>query len=114
MTVLYHPDFAKDIRKFEAQYLEISTGLAERFPPGGVCRLRRDQAAPEAAGHFLQTGSRVIHEFRRRNLHAFFAGRRRILRRKKAQTSKKSAGVRRLRLVAAAMMADVKRVSSPA
>jgi hypothetical protein len=71
MTVLYHPDFAKDIRKFEAQYLEVSTGLAERFRQEVFAALDAIKAAPEAAGHFLQTGSRVIHEFRRRNLRAF-------------------------------------------
>ena len=31
MRVLYHPDFPKNIRKFEADYKAISDGLAMRF-----------------------------------------------------------------------------------
>lgn len=31
MKVLYHPDFAKDVRKFEADYRAISEGLKARF-----------------------------------------------------------------------------------
>lgn len=29
------------------------------------------KASPQSAGHFLQTGSKVVREFRRRNLRAF-------------------------------------------
>jgi hypothetical protein len=31
MKVIYHPDFPKDIRKFEAEYWRVSAGL----PPSG-------------------------------------------------------------------------------
>ena len=71
MTVLYHPDFAQDIQRFEAVYREISTGLAKRFRQELDDALGAIKAAPQAAGHFLQTGSRVVPEFRRRNLRAF-------------------------------------------
>jgi hypothetical protein len=71
MKVLYHPDFAKDIRQFDLQYRQISTGLAERFRKEVDEALDAIKAAPQAAGHFLQTGSGVVPEFRRRNLHAF-------------------------------------------
>ena len=71
MTVLYHPDFPQDIRRFEAVYREISTGLAERFRQEVDDALEAIKAAPQASGHFLQTGSRVVQEFRRRNLRGF-------------------------------------------
>ena len=71
MKVLYHPDFAQDIRRFEAEYREISTGLAERFRQEVDDALDAIKVAPQAAGHFLQTGSRVVSECRRRNLRAF-------------------------------------------
>ena len=31
MTVIFHPEFPNDIRKFESGYAEISSGLALRF-----------------------------------------------------------------------------------
>ena len=31
MTVIFHPEFPNDIRKFESSYAEISSGLAARF-----------------------------------------------------------------------------------
>jgi hypothetical protein len=31
MTIVYHPNFPKDIRRFAADYKEISDGLAARF-----------------------------------------------------------------------------------
>jgi hypothetical protein len=71
MMVGYHPDFAKDIRKFEAEYCQISAGLATRFREEVDDALAAIKAAPQAAGHFLQTGSQVVPEFRRRNLRAF-------------------------------------------
>ena len=53
MTVLYHPDFPQDIRRFEAAYREISTGLAERFRQEVDDALEAIKAAPQASGHFL-------------------------------------------------------------
>jgi hypothetical protein len=55
MKVVFHPDFPTDQRKFQAEYAEISVGLA----------------APTAAGHFINTGSKIVPEFRRRNLNSF-------------------------------------------
>ena len=71
MRVLYHPDFPKDIRKFEADYRTISDGLAARFRHALEDALDAIKASPQSAGHFLQTGSKVVPEFRRRNLRAF-------------------------------------------
>ena len=71
MTVLYHPDFAQDIRRFEAEYQEISTGLAVRFRKEVDDSLDAIKAAPQAAGHFLPAGSQEVSELRRRNLRAF-------------------------------------------
>jgi len=31
MRVLYHPQFPKDVRRFELEYATISNGLAARF-----------------------------------------------------------------------------------
>ena len=49
MTVLFHPEFAQDIARFETDYARVAPALAERFrieidraieavtrPPGGV------------------------------------------------------------------------------
>lgn len=71
MRVVYHPEFPKDIRKFEADYRKISEGLKTRFRHEVEDALHAIKASPQGAGHFLQTGSRVVHEFRRRNLRAF-------------------------------------------
>ena len=57
MKVLYHPDFPKDIRKFEAEYERVSTGLAARFRQEVDAALDAIKAAPQAAGHFVQIGS---------------------------------------------------------
>ena len=71
MRVLFHPDFPEDIRKFEADYRTISDGLAARFRHELEDALDAIKASPQSAGHFLQTGSKVVPEFRRRNLRAF-------------------------------------------
>lgn len=71
MKVVYHPEFPKDVRKFEAEYERVSPGLAARFRREVLDALTAIKGAPEAAGHFLQTGSQVVREFRRRNLRAF-------------------------------------------
>jgi len=71
MRVLFHPGFPKDIRYFEAEYSRISNGLAKRF------RHEVDQAvdavkqSPTGAGHFLNVGSSIVPQLRRRNLQAF-------------------------------------------
>jgi hypothetical protein len=71
MRILYHPDFPKDIRKFEVEYAHVSAGLAARFRAEVDETLAAIIAAPQTAGHFLQTGSRVVRDCRRRNLRAF-------------------------------------------
>ena len=71
MRVRFHPDFPKDIRKFSADYGIISPGLETRFRGEVDSALAAIQRAPVAAGHILDTGSRWVPEFRRRNLRAF-------------------------------------------
>jgi len=71
MRVVYHPDFPKDIRKFEADYKAISDGLGTRFRREVLDGIEAIKASPQSAGHYLQTGSNVVREFRRRNLFAF-------------------------------------------
>ena len=71
MTVIFHPEFPKDIRRFEAGYQHISTGLAIRFRAEVDSALDAIKVSPTSAGHFLNTGSSIVREFRRRNLKAF-------------------------------------------
>ena len=71
MRVLFHPEFPKDVRRFQAEYAALSPGLGARF------RRELDEAvdavknAPANAGHFLNLGSKVVRELRRRNLRSF-------------------------------------------
>jgi hypothetical protein len=71
MTVVFHPEFANDIRKFESDYGQISVGLATRFREEVYSALAAVKASPTSAGHFLNLGSSIVPEFRRRNLKAF-------------------------------------------
>ena len=71
MRVLFHPEFPKDIRKFERDYRAISDGLVARFRREIDGALEVIKLSPSSAGHFLQTGSEVVTAFRRRNLRAF-------------------------------------------
>ena len=71
MRVLYHPEFPRDIRRFEADYKAISDGLAMRFLKEVTDALDAIKTSPQGAGHVLQSGSRTRAEFRRRNLRAF-------------------------------------------
>ena len=71
MKVVFHPEFPADQRRFAASYAEVSAGLAERFHREVAEALESIKAAPEAAGHFVNTGSVVVPEFRRKNLRAF-------------------------------------------
>jgi len=71
MTVIFHPEFPKDIRKFETSYQQISTGLAARFRDEVYSAVEAIKLSPTSAGHLLSLGSSVIPEFRRRNLKAF-------------------------------------------
>jgi hypothetical protein len=71
MTVLYHPEFPQDIKKFEAQYREISARLGQRFRADVDKAIEHVKASPNSAGHFLNTGSQIVKEVRRRNLKSF-------------------------------------------
>lgn len=71
MTVLYHPEFANDIRLFATRYREVSPALADRFRQEIDDALAVIISNPTAAGHFLNTGSAILREVRRRNLEAF-------------------------------------------
>ena len=71
MTVIFHPEFPNDIRKFESGYAEISSGLAARFRGEIDSAIAAVKTSPQSAGHFLNLGSAIVPEFRRRNLKAF-------------------------------------------
>jgi hypothetical protein len=71
MRIAYHPDFAKDIRKFEREYKTISDGLAARFRAEVDRAIEAIKAAPERAGHFLQIERKAILAYRRCNLRVF-------------------------------------------
>ncbi len=71
MTVLYHPEFAGDIRRFANQYGTISPRLEQRFRlevDGAIAAIRED---PSGTGHFVNTGSVILRQVRRRNLSIF-------------------------------------------
>ena len=71
MRIVHHPEFPKDIKRFEAQYREISDRLAQRFRAEVDDAIERIKTSPISAGHFLNTGSKIVKEVRRRNLSAF-------------------------------------------
>jgi len=71
MRIQFHPDFPRDQRKFQADYAEISAGLAARFQTEIDEVIDAVRAAPTAAGHFVNTGSEFALKYRRRNLRAF-------------------------------------------
>jgi hypothetical protein len=71
MRVVFHPEFAKDIRRFEADYAQISEGLAARFRNEVDQALEAIKASPKSAGHFLSVESPVVANLRRRNLKSF-------------------------------------------
>jgi len=71
MTVVYHPDFAGDIRGYESQYAELSPLLVGRFRADLDSALAAIITHPTNAGHFVNTGSTIVREIRRRNLSNF-------------------------------------------
>jgi hypothetical protein len=71
MIVIYHPEFPRDIRKFAAEYAQISEGLASRFLDEIDLAVKAIKTSPDSAGHFLNLGSSIVPELRRRNLKAF-------------------------------------------
>lgn len=71
MRVLFHPEFPQDVLRFSGQYGAISHRLAARFHAEVDDALARIKIDPTAAGHFLNTGSAVVKDIRRRNLGSF-------------------------------------------
>lgn len=71
MKVIFHPEFPKDIRKFEGEYSQISEGLSQRFRHELDSAVDSIKSSPTSAGHFLNLGSAIVPELRRRNLKAF-------------------------------------------
>lgn len=71
MRVLFHPEFPADVRRHSDAYAEISVGLGARFRTEVDEAIAAIKTAPTAAGHFLNLGSAVVPDIRRRNLHAF-------------------------------------------
>lgn len=71
MRVIYHPEFPNDILKYESEYGRISGGLGSRFRQEVDSALAAIKSAPTSAGHFLNLGSSIVPEFRRRNLKVF-------------------------------------------
>jgi hypothetical protein len=71
MRVLFHPEFPKDVRRFEAEYARVSEGLAARFRNEVDQAVQAIKSSPSSAGHRLNVGSIVVVELRRRNLRAF-------------------------------------------
>lgn len=71
MRVFFHPEFPQDVRRFADGYAQISPGLAERFYHEIDEAIAAVKAAPSSAGHYLNLGSKIVPELRRRNLRAF-------------------------------------------
>jgi len=64
MRVVYHPDFPRDIKQFEKQYRDISERLALRFRIEVDDAIEHIKTSPGSAGHFLNTGSKIVKEVR--------------------------------------------------
>jgi len=71
MRVVFHPEFSRDIRKFEACYSPISEKLAARFRQEVDDAVASIRISPRSAGHLLNCESSLIRELRRKNLRAF-------------------------------------------
>jgi hypothetical protein len=71
MRVLFHPEFANDILRFQKEYARVSGGLGGRFRmeiDEGIAAVIR---SPGSAGHFVERRSAAIRDLRRRNLRSF-------------------------------------------
>jgi hypothetical protein len=71
MRVLFHPNFPLDLRHYADGYRQISAGLAARFHTEIDEAINAVKSAPTSAGHYLNLGSKIVPELRRRNLRAF-------------------------------------------
>jgi len=71
MRVVFHPEFPQDVLRFGAEYAQLSDVLAKRFRQEVDDAVNAIASSPSAAGHYLNLGSSVVPELRRRNLRAF-------------------------------------------
>jgi hypothetical protein len=71
MTVVFHPEFPKDVQKYQSGYLSISERLAARFRQEIDEAIAAIQNSPGSAGHLLNLKASLIGELRRKNLRAF-------------------------------------------
>ena len=71
MRVLFHPEFPRDVRRFADAYGQISPGLSARFRQEIDDAVEAVKLSPASAGHYLNLGSKIVPELRRRNLRAF-------------------------------------------
>lgn len=71
MRFVFHPEFAKDVRRFAQQYGQISSRLERRFRSEVDASLVLIKSAPTSAGHFLKSDSTAIDDVRRTNLSVF-------------------------------------------
>ena len=71
MKFVFHPQLPDDICKHQAAYEAVSLRLGRRFRSEVESTIENIKANPESAGHFLNTGSTIVREFRRANLRSF-------------------------------------------
>jgi hypothetical protein len=71
MRVVYHPEFPQDIKRYLGRYAKISPWLGLRFRAEVDSAINAIKSSPGSAGHFLNTGSQIVREVRRRNLESF-------------------------------------------
>jgi hypothetical protein len=71
MIVIYHPEFPRDITQFAAKYADVSPKLGVRFRHEVDNAIVAVLTNPTGAGHYINTGSVVLHDARRRNLEIF-------------------------------------------
>jgi hypothetical protein len=71
MRVRFHPEFPRDVKRFAGQYGRVSPRLGLRFHAEVDDAINRIKASPGSAGHFLNTGSKIVKDVRRRNLRSF-------------------------------------------
>lgn len=71
MRVSYHPEFPADVRRFQTSYNEVSGQLGKRFRKEVDEAIEAIKASPTSAGHYLNLGSEIARQIRRRNLKTF-------------------------------------------
>ncbi len=71
MTARFHPEFARDVRKYSAQYEQVSNNLRDKFRTEIDLTISSVKIAPLRAGHLLSLQSKVMSNFRRSNLRTF-------------------------------------------